>query len=236
MLIIPAIDIKNGKCVRLTQGKFDNVTIYNGNPSQIAKGFENEGAKTIHVIDLDGAKTGKPVNLKSIKNIVKSLSIPIQVGGGIRTLETVKILLDSGISRVILGTIALDNGDELKKILKKFASCVAVALDTKKGKLMGEGWLKNSNKSSVITAQKLEALGVKRFIYTDVIKDGTLTEPNYKEINNLVESISVPVIASGGISSINNIKKLKTIGIEGVIIGKALYEGKINLKEAIDVG
>jgi phosphoribosylformimino-5-aminoimidazole carboxamide ribotide isomerase len=235
MLIIPAIDIKNGKCVRLTQGKFDKANIYNDDPVQIAKGFENDDAKMIHVIDLDGAKTGKPANLNTIKNIVNSVSIPIQVGGGIRTLEIVKILLDTGISRIILGTIALENEKELKKILKKFASKVAVALDTKNGKLMEQGWLKNSDKNTMITALKLEALGVKRFIYTDVIKDGTLTEPNYKEIANLVKNVSIPMIASGGISNFNSLKQLKTIGVEGVIIGKALYEGRLSLREVLSL-
>jgi phosphoribosylformimino-5-aminoimidazole carboxamide ribotide isomerase len=234
MLIIPAIDIKNGKCVRLTQGKFDEVTIYSDNPAQVAKVFENDGAKMIHVIDLDGAKTGKPANLNTIKNIIKSVSIPIQVGGGIRTPETVKILLAAGVSRIILGTIALEDEEKLKKILKKFASKIAVALDTKNGKLMEQGWLKNSDKNTLITALRLEGMGVKKFIYTDVIKDGTLTEPNYKEIANLVKNISVPIIASGGISNINSLKQLKTIGVEGVIIGKALYEGKIDLKEALN--
>lgn len=236
MLIIPAIDIKNDKCVRLTQGRFDKATIYNDDPVKVAKGFEKDGAKMIHVIDLDGAKTGKPVNLGTIKNIIKSVSIPIQVGGGIRIQETIKILLDAGVSRIILGTIALEDEGELKKILRKFTSKITVAIDTKNGKLMEKGWLKNSDKNTLITALELEALGVKRFIYTDVIKDGTLTEPNYKEIANLIKNLSVPIIASGGISSINSIKQLKTIGVEGAIIGKALYEAKINLKEAINVG
>ncbi|MBU3979481.1 1-(5-phosphoribosyl)-5-[(5-phosphoribosylamino)methylideneamino]imidazole-4-carboxamide isomerase [Patescibacteria group bacterium] len=235
MLIIPAIDIKNGRCVRLTQGKFDDITIYSDDPVQIAKGFERDGANLIHMIDLDGAKTGKPVNLDTIKNIVKSVSIPIQVGGGIRTSETVKILLDTGVSRIILGTIALEDEEELKKILKKFALQVIIALDTKNGKLMKQGWLKNSDKNIVITAKKLEKFGVKRFIYTDVTKDGTLTEPNHKEINNLIDNISVPIIAGGGISNIRSLKYLNLIGIEGVIIGKALYEKKINLSKCIKI-
>ncbi len=235
MLIIPAIDIKNGRCVRLTQGKFDDITIYSDDPVQVAKGFERDGADLIHVIDLDGAKTGKPTNLYTIKNIIKSVSIPIQTGGGIRNLETVKILLDTGVSRVILGTIALEDEKELIKILKNFAYQVAIALDTKNGKLMKQGWLKNSDKNIVITAQKLEKFGVKRFIYTDVTKDGTLTEPNYKEINNLINNISVPVIAGGGISSISNVKRLKSTGVEGVILGKALYEKKINLSKCMKI-
>ncbi len=236
MLTIPAIDIKNGKCVRLTQGKFDNVTIYSNDPVQIAKQFEKDGAKMIHVIDLDGAKTGKPANLDTIKNIVKSVSIPIQVGGGIRTLETIKTVLNMGVSRVILGTIALEQREELKKILKKFGSQIIIALDTKNGKLMKKGWQEESASNFIDIALNLENFGVKRFIYTDVINDGMLSQPNYKEITKLLKKITVPIITGGGVTNIETVKKLKKLGIEGVIIGKALYEGKINLKEALNAG
>jgi phosphoribosylformimino-5-aminoimidazole carboxamide ribotide isomerase len=235
MLIIPAIDIKNGKCVRLTQGNFESEKVYSENPIAVAKQWQKQGAKMLHVVDLDGAKNGNLANFEIIKKIVKAINIPIQVGGGIRNKKTLEILLSTGVSRVILGTVALENEAELKNILNNFASQVAIALDTKNGKLMKQGWLKDSNKSSILTALELENLGVQRFIYTDVVKDGTLTEPNYKEIANLSENVLVPIIASGGISNINNIKQLKSIGIEGVIIGKALYEGTVNLKEAINV-
>lgn len=235
MLIIPAIDIKNGKCVRLTQGDFGSEKIYSEDPVTIAKQWEAKGAQMLHIVDLDGAKNGKLENLDVIKMIAQSVAIPIQVGGGIRNNESVKTLLSAGVSRVILGTLALENQDELKNILKDFASQIAVALDTKDGRLMKQGWFENSDKRSVVTALELERIGVQRFIYTDVIKDGTLTEPNYKEIANLTKNIVVPVIASGGISTITSIKQLKSIGVEGVIIGKALYEGKVDLKEAINV-
>jgi phosphoribosylformimino-5-aminoimidazole carboxamide ribotide isomerase len=235
MLIIPAIDIKNGKCVRLTQGKFESEKIYGEDPVVVAKKWEKQGAKMLHVVDLDGAKNGVLTNLEVIKKIVKAINIPMQVGGGIRNKKAVKMLLSIGVSRVILGTVALEEEEELKNILKDFAPQIAIALDTKNGKLMKQGWLENSDKSSILTALKLEGLGVQRFIYTDVVKDGTLTEPNYKEIANLSKNILAPVIASGGISNLNNIKQLRSIGIEGVIIGKALYEGKVDLKEAISV-
>lgn len=235
MLIIPAIDIRNGKCVRLTQGDFESEKIYSEDPVTIARQWEKEGAKMLHIVDLDGAKNGTPSNLKAIKSIAQSIGIPIQVGGGIRNKKVVQKLLSDGVSRVILGTITLENEKELKSILKDFTSQVAVALDTKNGKLMKHGWLEDSNKTSIVTALELERLGVQTFIYTDVDKDGTLTEPNYKEIANLTKNIVVPVIASGGISTIASIKQLKSIGVEGVIIGKALYEGKIDLKEALNV-
>lgn len=235
MLVIPAIDIQNGKCVRLTQGNFESEKVYSDNPVAQALQWEKQGAKMLHVVDLDGAKNGTLNNLEVIKKIAQDVKIPIQVGGGIRNKEVIKTLLSICVSRVILGTVALEDEEELRNILQDFASQVAIALDTKNGKLMKQGWLKNSNKSFVITALELEKLGVQRFIYTDVIKDGTLTEPNYKEIANLSKNVSVPIIASGGISSINSIKKLKSLGVEAIILGKALYEGKINLKEAINV-
>lgn len=235
MLIIPAIDIKAGKCVRLIQGNFDSEKIYGEDPVEMAKQWEKQGAKMLHIVDLDGSKEGNLANFEVIKRIAQEIKIPIQVGGGIRNKEAVKILLSCGISRVILGTVALEDEEELKNILEDFASEVAVALDTKNGKLMIKGWFENSDRDSVATALKLEDLGVKRFVCTDVVKDGTLTEPNYKEIAKLTKNILVPVIASGGISNLNSIKQLKTMGLEGVIIGKALYEGNIDLKEALNV-
>lgn len=235
MLIIPAIDIKEGKCVRLVQGDFAREKVYEQDPLSVAKKWERLGAKLIHVVDLDGAKDGRTVNFAVIKNIAAGVNIPIQVGGGIRNKRTVSELLAAGVSRVILGTVALENERELKAILKEFAAQTAVALDTKNGKLMAKGWFEDSGMDSIDTAVKLEELGVQRFIYTDVVKDGTLTEPNYKEISRLIAKISVPVIASGGVSTLNNIKKLKPIGVEGVIVGKALYEGTVDLKEALHV-
>lgn len=235
MLIIPAIDIKGGKCVRLTQGNFESEKVYSEDPMAIARQWEEQGAQMLHIVDLDGSRKGNLANLEVIMRLVQEIKIPIQVGGGIRNKEAVKALLSCGVSRVILGTVALENDEELKNILEDFASKVAVALDTKNGKLMKKGWFENSDKGSITTALRLEDLGVKRFIYTDVVRDGTLTEPNYKEIANLIKNVLVPVIASGGISTINSIKQLKTMGVEGVIIGKALYEGRVNLKEAINV-
>jgi phosphoribosylformimino-5-aminoimidazole carboxamide ribotide isomerase len=235
MLIIPAVDIKNGKCVRLVRGDFNHVTIYSDNPVEMAKRWKTEGAKVLHVVDLDGAKNGKLTNLVEIKEIAQEVKIPLQIGGGIRDKETIKTLLSLGIDRVILGTVALENKKLLQEIVKDFSFQLAIALDTKNGKLMKQGWFEDSDKNYVTTALELEDLGIQRFIYTDVVKDGTLTEPNYNEIANLIKNVSVPVIASGGVSSLSDIKQLKSIGVEGVIIGKALYEGEIDLKEAINV-
>ncbi|HUQ85485.1 MAG TPA: 1-(5-phosphoribosyl)-5-[(5-phosphoribosylamino)methylideneamino]imidazole-4-carboxamide isomerase [Candidatus Limnocylindrales bacterium] len=233
MLIIPAIDIKNGKCVRLTQGDYTREKIYNEDPVMQALQWEDRGAKMLHIVDLDGAKNGFLDNFEIIKRINQVVKIPLQVGGGIRSKKTVKRLLYCGVSRVVLGTVALENEKEMINILSEFASQIAVALDTKDGKLMKQGWLEDSDRNLIATAVRLQDLGVQRFIYTDVIKDGTMTEPNYKEIANLTKNLSVPVIASGGISDINNIIKLNSLKVEGIIIGKALYENKFNLREAM---
>jgi len=235
MLIIPAIDIKNGKCVRLTQGDFKREKVYADNPVIIAKQWEAQGAEMLHVVDLNGAKDGNPINFEIIKKIAKSVSIPIQVGGGVRNKETVNALLSTGVYRIVLGTIALENLQELKNILKAFSQQIIIGLDAKNGQLMKKGWIEKSSEGTIATALKLERFGVQRFVYTDVSKDGTLTEPNYKEIANIAKNIIVPVIAGGGITTIASIKQLKSIGVEGVILGKALYEGKIDLKEALNV-
>lgn len=235
MLIIPAIDLKNGKCVRLTQGVFGSEKVYSDNPVDMAKRWERQGAKMLHLVDLDGAKNGTMANLKLIKKVIKNVNIPVQVGGGIRNEKTIKILLDAGVSGIVLGTIALENKALFAKLLKKYCSKIIIALDTKNGNLVKRGWLGETGKSYLKAAKEFEKQGVKKFMYTDVVKDGTLTEPNYKEIIKLTQTISVPVFVGGGISGIDDIRKLKAIGIKGVIIGKALYENRINLKETINV-
>ncbi len=233
MLIIPAIDIRNGKCVRLTRGDFGSEKIYSDDPVRIAKEWEKAGAEMLHIVDLDGAKNGDLSNLIIIKKIVNTVTIPLQVGGGIRNKESIERLLSIGVWRVILGTLAVEDKTELKKILSYFPTQIAIALDSKNGKLMKQGWLEDSNKNNIKAAIKFQELRVQRFIYTDITRDGTLTEPNYKEIKKLLKSISVPLVIGGGISSLEQIKRLESLGVEAVIIGKALYEGKINLKEAL---
>jgi phosphoribosylformimino-5-aminoimidazole carboxamide ribotide isomerase len=234
MLIIAAIDIINGKCVRLTQGNYAQKKIYYEDPVDAAKQWERQGAHMIHIIDLDGAKNGSTVNLSTIKRIVQSVGIPVQAGGGIRNKQTVQQVLSFGVSRVIIGTTALENEEELKRILADCAPRVAVALDVRNNTLMTRGWLSDSSKDTFRTAQRLEKMGVVRFIYTDVVKDGTLTVPNYKDIARLTRAATVPVIAAGGISTIAAIKKLKKTGVEAAVIGKAIYEGKLSVKEAVN--
>lgn len=236
MLIIPAIDIKNGKCVRLTQGKFDQQIIYNDDPLVVAKKWEELGATMIHLVDLDGAKNGKITNLEISKKIVNLVNIPIQIGGGIRDEQTVKQSLSLGFKRVVLGTIIFEDEELFKKLLKKFSFQIAVSLDVKNGKLVKGGWIESTNRDLIKTAKYLESLGVERFIYTDVNKDGTLTSPNSEQAALLLRNINTPVIISGGVSSLSDIKNLKSLGAEGVILGKALYEGTIDLKEALNAG
>lgn len=233
MLIIPAIDIKNGNCVRLTQGKFDQEVIYSENPIQIAKTWQKQGAKMIHLVDLDGAKNGKMTNLKVIKDILATVNIPVQVGGGIRDEKSIKKLLALGVNRIILGSILFGSENLLKTLLSKYQFQIIIALDAKNGVLMKEGWLESTNKNLIKTAEYLEKLGVKRLIYTDVYKDGTMTSPNYDVIRKLLKTLLVPLIVAGGISSPTDIQKLKGLGVEGIIIGKALYEGKIKLQEVV---
>ena len=235
MLVIPSIDIKNGKCVRLTQGNFDQEKIYSDNPIEVAKSWQRKGAKLIHLVDLDGAKNGVLSNIEAIRDILQAVTIPLQVGGGIRDQQSVGKLLSLGVSRVILGTVVFEDEDLFKKLVNQYSSQIIVSLDVKNGVLMKNGWLESTDKNLIEAAKYLERLGVKRFIYTDVIKDGTLSSPNYGAIESLLENIYVPLIVAGGISSITDIQKLKDLGVEGVIVGKALYEGRIKLEELTNV-
>jgi phosphoribosylformimino-5-aminoimidazole carboxamide ribotide isomerase len=231
--IIPAIDILNGKCVRLKQGRYDEETKYSDDPLEISKKWESLGAKRLHVVDLDGARTGIPKNIEIIKSMVKEVEIPIQAGGGIRNFDVVRELIDYGLDRAILGTTAVKNPNLLAKFCEKFGEQIAVAIDAKDGKAATEGWTQVSKKDILTLAKEAVNLGVKRFVYTDISRDGMLIGPNFEGIKNFVSLIDVPVIASGGISSKEDIDKLKETGAEGCIVGKALYEEKVKLEEIL---
>jgi phosphoribosylformimino-5-aminoimidazole carboxamide ribotide isomerase len=231
--IIPAIDILNGRCVRLKQGRYDAETVYSKDPVEMAKKWESEGAKRLHVVDLDGARTGIPNNIEIIKSIAKELNIPVQTGGGIRNFDLIKELIDFGIDRIILGTTAVKNPNLLAKVCEKFGEQIAVAIDAKEGRVATEGWTQVSKKDTLTLAREAIDLGVKRFIYTDISRDGMLQGPNFEGIKNFVSQIRVPVIASGGISSKEDIEKLKETGAEGCIVGKALYEGMVKLENIV---
>ena len=235
MIIIPAIDIRNGKCVRLKQGNFAEETIYGEDPVSMAQKWESEGAKTLHIVDLDGAKSGQLANYDVIERIVSSVSIPIQVGGGIQSEEIAAKVLAAGVKRIIIGTLALEDESIVKRLVNQYSEQIIVSLDSKNGKLAKKGWLEDTSMDLLETAQMLERLGVQQFVYTNVLKDGTLTQPDYQGIGTLLKSVKTPPIVAGGVSSIADIKKLKKMGVEGVIVGKALYEGKVDLKEANNV-
>ncbi len=231
--VIPAIDILNEKCVRLKQGRYDKETVYAGDPVQIAQRWEAKGAQRLHIVDLDGARTGIPKAIEIIKTIAKHLNIPIQVGGGIRNIELIQELLDFGVNRVILGTTAVKNPNTLGRYCNKFGDSIAVAIDAKEGKAATEGWTKVSKKDIFTLAKEAIDLGVKRFVYTEISRDGMLIGPNIEAIKDFIAQVSVPVIASGGVSSKDDVEQLKAIGAEGCIVGKALYEKKIKLEELL---
>ena len=236
MEIIPAIDLLNGKCVRLNQGNYNEVTKFNSDPVKQAQIWESKGAKRLHLVDLDGAKTGEPINDLTIKKIKKSITIPIQLGGGIRSIDRAKELFDIGIDRIILGTIEIEKPELVKDLSKKYPKRVAVGIDAKEGMVATRGWLKQSEISSLDLAKQLNDLDLAAIISTDIATDGTLKGPNVQALREIAEISINPVIASGGIGSIADLISLADFadeGIEGIIVGRALYDGSIDLKEAI---
>ncbi|NDF11776.1 MAG: 1-(5-phosphoribosyl)-5-[(5-phosphoribosylamino)methylideneamino]imidazole-4-carboxamide isomerase [Proteobacteria bacterium] len=238
MILFPAIDLKDGKCVRLLKGDMEKATVFNDDAGAQGKRFEEAGARWIHIVDLNGAFEGKPVNKKAVENILSSVQIPVQLGGGIRDVRTIGMWLDAGVNRVILGTIALKNPTLVIQACRQFPDKVAVGIDAKGGKVAVEGWAKTSEMKAEELALKFEDAGVAAIIYTNIDLDGMMQGPDVKGTESLAEKISTPVIASGGVSSIEDIKAIKAIessGVMGVISGRAIYDGKINIAEAIRV-
>jgi phosphoribosylformimino-5-aminoimidazole carboxamide ribotide isomerase len=235
MIIYPAIDIMGGRCVRLVQGQFSKETVYSDNPVEVALKWESIGSKYLHVIDLDGARTGKPQNAPVIIEMAAKLGIPMQLGGGIRSMETIGIFLSKGVERVILGTSAVRDSKFVKEALKIFNENIVIGIDAKDGMVAIEGWAKTSQFTSIGFAQKMEKLGARTIIYTDISRDGMLSGPNFKAIEEMVKAVDMEVVASGGVSKLEDIKILKEIGVSGIIIGKALYTGDIDLGQALAV-
>lgn len=239
MLVIPAIDLREGKVVRLFKGEFDKETVYSQNPVDAAKRWVREGASLIHLVDLDGARLGKPQNLEVVKNIVKNVDASFQLGGGIRNIETIREVLNLKVDRIILGSSALYDQDLLKMALDEFsAERIIVGIDAKDGLVAAKGWVQISVEKAIDLALKVQALGVKEIIYTDISRDGTLVGPNFKSIKEFAKGTNLKIIASGGVANLNDIKKLKSIadpGIKGVITGKALYDHRLSLEEAIRI-
>ena len=232
MKIFPAIDIKDKKCVRLVKGDFDNKTEYEISPVEQAGKYKDHGFKNLHIVDLDGALTGETVNLDIIQDIVGKFDLKVEIGGGIRNLESIQKYTDVGAEKVILGSAAIKNKNFLKEACKKFPNKIALGLDSKNGYLSVSGWKENSNQLTVDFLKEVNDYGSSRLIYTDINKDGTKQSPNFEETKKIAEISNCPVIISGGVSSIDDIKKAKSLkNIEGIIVGKAIYDGDINLEE-----
>ncbi len=234
MKIFPAIDIKDKKCVRLVKGDFDNKTEYEMSPVEQASKYKDLGFKNLHIVDLDGALIGETVNLDIIKDIVSKLDLKVEVGGGIRNLESIQKYSDAGANKIILGSAAIKNKKFLKEACEKFPKKIALGLDAKNGYLSVSGWKENSNQLTLDYLKEVNDYGVSRLIYTDINRDGMKQSPNFEETSKVADISNCPVIISGGVSSINDIKKAKSLkNIEGIIVGKAIYDGDIKLEELV---
>jgi phosphoribosylformimino-5-aminoimidazole carboxamide ribotide isomerase len=236
MIIIPAIDLKDGKCVRLLQGKKEAVTVYSDDPVSMAKHWVALGAELLHIVDLDGAFTGEQKNFDTIIAIKKAVNIPIHLGGGIRDIDRIEVLINLGIDRTIIGTSAAKDTDMVKEACEKFPGRILVGVDAKEGKIAIRGWEEITEWEAIEFAKKMEAQGAAGIVYTDISRDGMLSGPNLDAMAKMVTELKIPVIASGGVSSIKDIEKLMQIkNLWGVVTGKALYEGTLDLREAIKI-
>jgi len=234
MKIIPAIDIKDKKCVRLIKGDFDNKTEYQVSPVEQAGKYKDHGFKNLHIVDLDGALTGEIVNLNIIKDIVGKFDLKVEVGGGIRNTDSIQKYIDAGVDKLILGSVAIKDKNFLKEACEKFPNKIALGLDAKDGYLSVSGWKESSNQLTLDYLKEVNDYGVSRLIYTDINRDGMKQSPNFDETSKVAEISSCPVIISGGVSSIDDIKKAKNLkNVEGIIVGKAIYDGDIQLKELV---
>jgi phosphoribosylformimino-5-aminoimidazole carboxamide ribotide isomerase len=233
MIILPAIDIKDGRCVRLYQGDYNQLTMYDHDPVRVALRWQEAGAHWLHIVDLDGAAEGRPVNSDLIRHIRKETTLHIEVGGGLRTLEHIDLVLKLGVDRAILGTVALKNPALLKEALQRWGKRIVVGLDARAGKVAISGWRENSQVDAVALAEELYTLGAQRFIYTDIARDGSLQGPNIEALQAMQRAVSCAVIASGGVSSLADLHALAKVGVEGAIVGKAIYTGDVDLATAI---
>jgi len=235
MEILPAIDLRNGHCVRLTQGDYDRETVFDDDPAAVAKRWVDQGARRIHVVDLDGAREGIRANADAVAAIVEAIDIPVQLGGGVRDAAEARRLIDLGVDRVIMGTAAIEAPDEVQKAVEDVGSVhVIVGVDAKDGMVQTRGWIEESTVTAIDLAQQMVKLGVRRFIYTDTSRDGTLTHPNFEAVAELGENLRYPIIVAGGIASIDDLVGLAKLGVEGAISGMAIYSGALDLKKAIE--
>ena len=231
--IIPAVDIRDGRCVRLYQGDYAIETVFSDDPLDQALKWQSLGAPRLHIVDLDGAATGEIKNLEIIRSIAAGLLIPTQLGGGIRDIVTICEVLKAGVERVILSTAAVENPELVREACRLYRESIIVSLDARDGNIAIHGWRTGTELNALDFARSMINLGVRRFIYTDISRDGTLTEPDFSAISELMEAVRVPVVAAGGVSSLNHLKVLQKLGTEGAIVGKAIYTGDIDLKKAL---
>lgn len=235
MDLIPAVDIRGGKCVRLFQGRYDRETVFAEDPVKQALLWQDQGAQLIHVVDLDGAREGRPVNLDTIRRMAASLSAGLEVGGGVRTEETLAALLEAGVRRVVLGTRALRDPDWAREMARRYPGRVVLGLDAREGKVAAQGWTETSGVSLLDLAQQLDAAGLAAIIYTNIARDGAMAGPDVDGTRRLAEAVRTPVVASGGIANLDHVARLAGLPIAGIIIGRALYEGIVELPQAIEV-
>ena len=234
MYIIPAIDIKDGKCVRLYQGDFERITVYDDDPTAVAQRWAEQGAQMLHVVDLDGARVGHPVNTHIILDNEQSVNVPVQIGGGLRDEPAVIAALGLGVARVVLGTAAVQQPDLIERLVARYGDEIAVGVDARDGIVATDGWTEPSQVTAPYLVEHMAALGVRRIIYTDISRDGTLSEPNYSATAALVRPNGPAIIASGGVGKLEQLQRLAKIGVEAVIVGKALYTGDLSLPAAIE--
>ncbi|MBI2906217.1 MAG: 1-(5-phosphoribosyl)-5-[(5-phosphoribosylamino)methylideneamino]imidazole-4-carboxamide isomerase [Chloroflexi bacterium] len=235
MEIIPAVDLCGGKCVRLYQGDYARETVYSENPVAMAQKWESLGARRLHVVDLDGAAKGEPCNLTIVKDIVRALGIPVQFGGGLRTIADVERVLEFGARRVILGTAAVENSELVAEACRRFTAAIIIGVDARDGHVVVRGWREGTTLTAAGFMKRMAALGARRFAYTDVSRDGTLTEPNFEAIGDLLKETDLSMTVAGGIASVAHLTRLAELGVEAAIVGKALYCGSIDLCEALGV-
>ena len=235
MEVIPAIDLKDGACVRLYQGDFEQTTVFSTDPAETALRWQSAGAPRIHVVDLDGSRSGVPTNLESIRAIADAVSVPLQVGGGVRTAETAQALLEAGVERVVLGTAAVEDPGLVHELCRRWgAERVVVAVDAREGRVAIRGWTEDTSVDATELMKEMASLGPQRFLYTDISRDGTMTAPNFDAVGALIESTGMAIIASGGVTSLDDLRRLAQTGAEAAIVGRALYEGTLDLAEAIE--
>jgi phosphoribosylformimino-5-aminoimidazole carboxamide ribotide isomerase len=236
VLVLPAVDLRRGRCVRLVQGAADRERVYDDDPVGAARRWEAAGARWLHVVDLDGAFSGAQANAEAIRRLIAAVSIPVEVGGGVRDLDTIQRWLDAGAARVILGTIAVTRPDLLAEACRRFGDQIAAGIDARDGEVRTEGWVSGTGASASTAAARMIAAGVRRIVYTDIGPDGTLTGPNVESLSQFLRTVPVPVIAAGGVASAGDIRRLRPLeatGLEGVVVGRALYEGRVRLEDLL---